>query len=202
MAAAITDPVRYSQNGEQEAILKIFGESEGRFLDIGAYDGKTFSNTLALIERGWSGVLIEPSPNAFMALADRHRGNDRLELIMAAVGCAPGIVIFYNSPDAVSTTDNANFEKWKGHADFSGRFYVPQITVEQILIQFGSFHFVNIDTEGTSTDIFLQLPLATMRPKAVCVEHDGRTLEILQRATPLGYICTYADGNNLILALS
>lgn len=71
MAAAITDPVRYSQNGEQEAILKIFGESEGRFLDIGAYDGKTFSNTLALIERGWSGVLIEPSPNAFMALADQ-----------------------------------------------------------------------------------------------------------------------------------
>jgi len=191
----------YSQKGEEKVILEIFGDHVGRFLDIGAFDGKTFSNTLALVERGWGGVLIEPSPNAFMALSDRHRGNDKLSLIMAAVGLDQSLIQFYNSPDAISTTQDENYEKWKAHADFTGRFWVPQITVEQILNQFGGFDFISIDTEGTSTELFKRFPLAAMRPKCICVEHDHHEGEILQIATGLGYICPYYDGNNLILAM-
>ena len=55
----------YSQNGEQKIILEYFQDKyKGKVLDIGANDGITLSNSRALIEKGWDGVLIEPAPSA------------------------------------------------------------------------------------------------------------------------------------------
>jgi hypothetical protein len=50
--------VSYSQNKEEEVILNYFNGHVGTFVDLGANDGITFSNTRALAERGWKGVLI------------------------------------------------------------------------------------------------------------------------------------------------
>ena len=53
----------YSQAAEQPHILKAFeGRPPGRLLDIGAWNPFTFSHSRALIEMGWFGVLVEPSP--------------------------------------------------------------------------------------------------------------------------------------------
>ena len=46
----------YSQNNEEEIIVAEFermGVTTGRFLEIGAYDGKGFSNTFRLAQLGW-----------------------------------------------------------------------------------------------------------------------------------------------------
>ena len=49
----------YSRWGEQDAILGFFGDGKpGRFLDLGAFDGVTESNTRALVE----GVDLEVLP--------------------------------------------------------------------------------------------------------------------------------------------
>jgi len=58
--------MRYSQNNEQEIIENFFKrqENEGSdlvLLSIGENDGKTLSNSLACIERGWRATLVEPS---------------------------------------------------------------------------------------------------------------------------------------------
>jgi hypothetical protein len=70
----------YSQYKEEEAILATFPDkTDGRFLDIGCWDPITFSNTRALVERGWSGVMIEPAPGPF------------LELLRCCTKCGVGI---------------------------------------------------------------------------------------------------------------
>jgi FkbM family methyltransferase len=38
----------------------------GTFIEIGAHDGKHYSNTLALEEAGWTGILIEPQPDLYV----------------------------------------------------------------------------------------------------------------------------------------
>ena len=66
----------YSQRDEEKYILEAFdGKTDGRFLDIGAWHPTVFSNTRALIEMGWSGVMIEPSPGPF------------LNIVRACIGC-------------------------------------------------------------------------------------------------------------------
>lgn len=190
----------FSQYEEEKYILEGVGSEPGRFLDIGAFDGKTFSNTYRLVELGWSGLLVEPSIEAFSALLALHGGNDKLTLVHAAVGLERCLVKLWNSPDAVSTTCQAHYDRWKQATHFSGCFYVPQITLADIFNQFGGpFHFINIDTEGTSADLFLSLPLAVMLPRAVCVEHDGRVVECMAHAQAAGYKASYLNETNLVL---
>jgi len=53
-----------SQCGDDGVIQAIFdkiGVANRWCCEFGAYDGKTLSNTRALIDQGWKGVMIEPS---------------------------------------------------------------------------------------------------------------------------------------------
>ena len=54
----------------------VFGyKAEGLFLEIGAYDGESFSNTSGLADMGWRGHYIEPIPAYADAARVRHAGN-------------------------------------------------------------------------------------------------------------------------------
>jgi FkbM family methyltransferase len=192
----------YSQNGEQRLILEAFGGYVGRFLEIGACDGLIVSNTLALTELGWSGVMVEPSPRAFMELQKRHGANPNLTLVHAAVGLDHGMSPFWDDPTigGYATTEEGNRAKWQHLAKFQSPFYVPLIPISVILEQFPApIDFLSIDTEGTSTDLFLAFPFATIRPRAVCVEHDGRIDECLAQAQRWQYREVARNGENLVL---
>src|SRR5690554_1870971 len=105
---------RYSQNDEQEHILNFFVDRPRRFLDIGAYDGKAFSNTFALAERGWGGVCVEPSPGPFVGLMNHHAGRRDITLVNCALATQPGWITFHDSGgDAISTLDPAHRAKWE-----------------------------------------------------------------------------------------
>ena len=193
----------YPQRDEEAVILKVFqGMEPGRFLDIGAYDGKTFSNTLALAERGWSGVCVEPSPTAFVGLLKTHGANPRITLVNAAVNDGHGMVRFWDSGgDAISTTDPDHKAKWIKKANVPYReIYVRAITVPLLLQEFpGPYDFVDIDTEGTSADLFMQMPWRGIRPRAICVEYDDKKNMILQHAAQCGYRLRRKFPENLLL---
>ena len=74
----------YSQCKQDEFIDKIvFKKKEsGYFIEIGAYDGITFSNTAFLEkERKWKGICVEPMPNAFNKL----KSNRNCDLINGCI---------------------------------------------------------------------------------------------------------------------
>ena len=48
----------FSQYNEDEIITEFFGNYAGTFLDVGAYDGISDSNTHALSLKNWRGVYI------------------------------------------------------------------------------------------------------------------------------------------------
>ena len=62
---------RYSQNGEDGIITKLLSTAQienGFFVELGAWDGKRWSNTYRLYENGWSGCLIEENKDRFRQL--------------------------------------------------------------------------------------------------------------------------------------
>ena len=67
----------FSQIGQDKFLWENFfrGKRGGVFVDIGAYDGEKFSNTL-FFERsmGWTGLCVEPLPSAFAKLKSMRRG--------------------------------------------------------------------------------------------------------------------------------
>ena len=74
----------YSQNNEDSLFKSIFPNG-GNLVEIGAFDGKTNSNSLLLIEHGWNAVLVEPSPAAFDKILKLHRKNEKVHLFNVAV---------------------------------------------------------------------------------------------------------------------
>jgi hypothetical protein len=59
------------------AYLYFKGKKDGFFIDIGAYDGITISNTYALEKIGWKGICVEPVPEIY----DRLIKNRKCECI-------------------------------------------------------------------------------------------------------------------------
>lgn len=210
---------KYSQNDEEAVILEILGRrgigGDQRFLDIGAYDGKTFSNTLALVERGWGGVCVEPTFQAFRALAELHRGRENIELVNCMVEPMKdfkekgiGLRRFWSSPDAVGTSDPAHMEKWKTQGQFQP-IWVTATNLRLLLTQFKPpFAFINLDVEGAATiglfedfasagrDNYSNFAGATV----ICVESDGGAQTALMKgmAAARGFQLVHTTSENLI----
>lgn len=191
----------YSQNNEEKVIIDFFKGKVGRFLDIGAYDGKTFSNTLRLAELGWSGVCVEPSPSCFKAMLPIHGNNERIELVNCAVGLNPGIIEFYDSNgDALSTSSVLHKEKWeKGYGSKYYKFYLNMITPKHLLDRFGyDYDFVNIDVESENFDLFKVFPFEKIKPRLICVEHDGKFDQMATIMHKMGYGIVDRNGENIL----
>jgi FkbM family methyltransferase len=196
----------YSQNNEEQVILELFNgaATPGRFLDIGAWDGKTFSNSYRLVELGWAGVLVEPSPTAFTALLALHGGKPHLTLANVALARQPGLIKFYDSGgDAVSTAVEAHVAKWEAHSQVRFKpFHLLAMDLPWFFHEFGGdYDFINLDVESLNWDLFQDLlPLVTPRVKVICVEHDGLDDEMEALAKPLGFTRRLFNGENIILA--
>lgn len=195
--------MNYSQNNEESIILEFFGEKKGRFLDIGAYDGKAFSNTYRLAELGWGGVCVEPSPNSFIGLMRHHENRPDIELFNLCLGETAGFADFHDSGgDAISTLDPAHRQKWEAgwKAKFT-KFKVFTVSVPMLLNEIGAdFEFINLDVESLNIQLFRALPLEVMnKTRLICVEHDGHHQEMEAIAAKSGYRQIGFNGENLIL---
>jgi FkbM family methyltransferase len=179
----------YSQYGEQVHILEILKDIQpGRFLEIGAWDPKQFSNTRALYELGWSGVMVEPSPGPMRKLAAEYGRDPRIELVQAAVVTRDigKLVRLEISDDAFSTTEEENSQIWAEKGGFFAKIWVPSISVKSLLKNGWEPDFVSIDTEGTSGEVFAEL-VQLCRPRCICVEHDGNVQVLSVIAQHRGY---------------
>jgi FkbM family methyltransferase len=201
----------YSQFGEDAAIADLFDgmfhfSQPGRLLEIGAWDPQCFSNSRLLIEAGWDGVLIEPSPQPLRALTEFYHNAagpamPRVDVIQAAVVLQKiPLVNIRFSDDAVSSYSAEHLHKWKNAANFIGDCWCATITLQDIWNQFGGFDFVSIDTEGSSVDLAKQYLEAEARPKVMMVEYDERLPELLTFATQFGYKAVLTNGTNVVLA--
>ncbi|MFN5425434.1 MAG: FkbM family methyltransferase [Bacteroidota bacterium] len=167
--------MRFSQNNEQDIILQYFGSRKGFFLDIGANDGITLSNTYALQLQEWKGVLIEPSEEAFnriITYPSVHKYN-------VAIGTEDGHCTFHemgnhlNAGDVslLSTIKKTELKRWPG-VEFKER--MTEVWTYKTLLKHSPlkfFDFISIDAEGVDYEILEQIDLKYT--DMVCIEHNS-----------------------------
>ena len=171
-----------SQNLEDLRILEMLllaarHQGNRTYVELGAYDGKKFSNTWVL-ERcfGWHGLLIEGSPENFLKLRDnRHHNNVLRHLAVCSAG-GEGYVNFSSHGSAVSGDDAAmssSFKRKWGRHQGTNRVRVPCQPLSQIMLEAGmpTAAFLSLDVEGAEHKV-----ITTVEPKAfraILVEMDG-----------------------------
>lgn len=194
----------YSQNSEESFILDYFKDRPtGKFIDIGAYHIERFSNTRALYLAGWSGILVEPAPKNYKAIADHYAGDSRIKVLNIAIGETTGEIDFYDSDgDAVSTSDEDHMKKWGSAGVKYTKIKVPQVSVEGFMKAYiDGVDFLSIDTEATNIVVFRNTPdFVWEQISMLCIEHDNFQDEIEEKLGIFGFSTLYVNAENIILA--
>lgn len=208
----------YSQSNEELIILDFFGDKTGTFADFGANDGKTLSNTLALAERGWSGILVEPSEEAFRRLVETYKHNDLVnqfdDSIISLHNCAvtgqyDGLIEMFESSEhlgkgdvsLLSTTIEKETERWRGTNTIFTPTTVKAKPVNKILIgsDFEKIDFFSIDVEGKELEIIAEIDFNKYQTKMICVEWNSITQEKYDDIIlPFGFHLHHKNAENLI----
>lgn len=176
----------HSQNLEEQYILDYFGDDVGTFLDIGANDGITFSNTRALALKGWSGVMVEPSPKAFAQLKELYKGHKNIYCYPYAISDHNGKAMLQESGPLCSAADVGLVSTFHAHevARFSRTVKYEPVEVntfkwktfanrlKSTRLKDAKFDFISMDIEGDELNVLPDMDLTNT--KMVCIEWNGK----------------------------
>lgn len=193
----------YSQNKEEQYITEYFKDRVGKFIDIGAFHATHLSNTRRLYELGWNGVLVEPAPQNYQALAEHYKDEPRIKVLNFAVGNSNEDLDFYTSNgDAVSTSVESHKTKWESGGVKFEKITVPQMHVFDFMEEYlADTLFLSIDTEATNMQIFHAIPDSVWNQiEMFCIEHDNAIVEIVGKLGIFGFKTDYINAENIILS--
>ncbi len=91
--------------GLGEIYDKYFGDTVGTFVEVGAHDGKSYSNTYELAKAGWIGFYIEPISHMAQACRNNHEGHDVI-VVEQAVSNYNGKLALYKGADIYTANKN------------------------------------------------------------------------------------------------
>lgn len=178
----------YTQNNEESFILEYFNGAAGTLLDIGANDGKTLSNSLALVERGWVGTFVEASPKAWDRLRNLYGFGGPLQIINVAVGSYDGEIEFNESGELLGTGDIAlvsstrqdEMDRWVSLNMPFNKVTVPCVTFKTLLERslYSQFDFLTIDIEGMEPEVVPQIDFTSLGIRMAIVEWNGKFADL------------------------
>ena len=155
----------------------LFGERrDGTFVEVGAYDGETYSNTSCLADLGWRGLYIEPIPASCERCRQRHAANSRVAVLQCAIGAEDGTAtVWQNGPCSTLSDDEHALNMREGvvlEAEIQ-RLEVPLRRLDGVLEEAAiapGFELLVVDVDGSEEAVFAGLNLARWRPRFLLVE--------------------------------
>jgi FkbM family methyltransferase len=162
----------FAEDDVISAYFDKIGVAAGRFLDIGAANGITLSNTHLFAQKGWSGVCVEANAQELFNLVTLYWNNPKIEIVQGAIAGGQKFVDFWNSKEAnTSTACKEMFERGKGRVG-SRRTVVAGFSVDELLNNMGyDYDFISLDLEGETLSIMRALPMEKLKKvRVICVE--------------------------------
>ncbi|XP_068230115.1 uncharacterized protein [Palaemon carinicauda] len=162
------------------------GMRDGVFVELGALDGETHSNTLFLErELGWTGLLIEPHPGGFRNLTLKRRKA-------------------YSINAGASLTNQSAIEHFRGydywsmglsHIDMKSPRTIPIKTFPLYTMLLARnitvIDFLSLDVEGDELKVLQTVPWDKVQVRVMCIEinHvDGGAPAVIDYLVKQGYI--------------
>ncbi len=163
--------------GLDKIFLEVFGEDYvGRFVEVGAFDGMTYSNTWGLAENGWSGLYVEAHPDFARQCISVHRHHPKIYVEACACGATEGKALLTVFGEC-STLSLSKWNREWGMNDNTPKIEVPVFALETLLHvhKIDKFDLLVIDTEETEMGVLMGFNLKAHYPKMIIVElHEGQ----------------------------
>ena len=179
----------YSQLGEDLLIKAFLGDKwrwnySGFYVDIGAHDPRTLSNTKKFYDVGWRGINVDASNDAITKFK-RHRKRDIN--VNVGIGQEKGELEYYRLSESPMNTFSKEFAdkmiKQNG-VKLLGIEKVPVMPLSELLDNYlpigQHIDFINIDCEGLDIEILKSNNWDVYRPDFILIEihADGKNWDI------------------------
>ena len=177
----LSDPknMDYSQDNVASTFLfeKIGPRRNGFFIECGAADGATFSNTLYFeTNLGWTGLLIESNPLFFSSLLSKHRKAYSIEACLS-VTRHPEKVRFQNADllsgieKAISVNHQRRIDREKSRGSVVSAQCFPLYTI-LLALDLPTIDLFSLDVEGAEAAILRTIPFDKVKINFIYVEHN------------------------------
>jgi FkbM family methyltransferase len=181
-----------------KTLFQLSNETEKFFVEFGATDGLTLSNTHLLETREkWKGILVEPGKSWHNQLEKNRnclidtrcvwkKSNEKIEFQENSIGELSGIT---------STKEEITGLSYKFQTK---KYFVETVSLNDLLKQYDAPHritYLSIDTEGSEYEIISNLDFDRYRPFIITIEHNfsnlmNKTNEFLKSKN---YIQVYSE---------
>jgi FkbM family methyltransferase len=187
----------FSQSGQDEFLLQYFfrGRRGGVFVDIGAYDGEKFSNSL-FFERymGWRGLCVEPLPSAYARLIAARQSINEQVCVADFEGEADFIDAEAGDDERMLSGMADRFDPQ--HAERLSRANaqqtvrkLPVTRLETLLERHGlsKIDYCSIDTQGAELSIVTGLDLTRYEVSIFTIANDYDDPRLVELMRSKGY---------------
>lgn len=176
------DIISSSQIGQDLWVIDTLNfKKNGYFLDLGALDGRTHSNSLMLERKyGWNGICIEANPDVFPMLSSNRNCmcvNSLLDNINDAVKefhCADELSYVENE-NRNMTLEELKFLLKQNNMPYKSVMMKTR-TISKILDIYNApyvIDYMSIDIEGKELDILKTFPFDDYHVNTITVEHNA-----------------------------
>lgn len=185
--------ISYSQLGQDLDVLKLYSNKTplGTFIEIGASDGKTLSNTYLLEQLGWKGICVEPIPEKFELL---QKNRSSINVNKAVYNVSGQDIKFTVALSSLYSGITSEIDTHHSVKNTGNTISVKTITLNDLIRESGLPNFIeylSLDTEGSEYEILKALDFSTYRFGTIHVEHNYNIVkrrQIRSLLTSNGYI--------------
>lgn len=188
-----------SQLGQDVLALSLVGKgARGFFVEFGATDGKTLSNSYLLEkEFGWSGILCEPGKNWHSAL----KGNRSAAIDTRCVFSSTGKLVAFTETSVGELSTISSFMQSDANRFLrkkAGTYQVETVSLQDLLLTHNApkyIEFLSVDTEGSEYEILKGFPFDQYTFGLICVEHNytGNREKLHELLTGKGYVRIHTE---------
>jgi FkbM family methyltransferase len=156
-----------------------FGIEQGTFVDIGANDGITGSNSMLLEEKGWKGLLIEPNHKHAEALSKRTGS----KVFFIAISESPSVDFHVvdgpKNLHGLSRIQSSDIFREKIEKE-GGQIVKLVLPAKRLTVLLDEnqvnreFELLSIDTEGHELVVLKTLDFQFYQPKMIIVEDNSK----------------------------
>jgi FkbM family methyltransferase len=156
---------------------RYFGTNIGTFVEIGSFDGVSFSNTIGLAKRGWHGVLAEPDPKSYDLCCSNLSEFPNCHVFNVGVSSHESKLKLYRQ-GPLSTLSESMHEQYKSiewtlGESINDAIQVDLITLDALLYENEirvNFELLVVYVEGHETEVFEGFSLDRWMPQMIILE--------------------------------
>lgn len=199
----------FGQLGEDFVVYKFFdGNKSGFYVDVGASDGKRFSNSILFERLGWQGICVEAHP-FYYSYCVKNRPNAKVYNCAVSNSNKKELTFHASKHGALSCLDPSVANNYKvAFKSFDGyvkKFPVRIESINSLLTKnkVDKVDYLTIDIEGTEIDALKSFDIDKYQPKLFVIEamNKQKEMQLKRYMKQFGYQCGRKVGVNYFFCL-